>query len=234
MVHRDPETGQFRAHDDDRALSYTDHEFVNVRLNLIHDGSTNDRAGTEYKVEDDVLGLDNDELAQLSFLAAALDVTYEGFDEGSGDVTRGTSQVNVEIGANLSSSEYLSQAEVNTGVQETDTDSSVNSFATRATDEPGLWAALLASANGGFKDYDPDGSYSGGSTTGSDRMRRLYPEETMGGPYIDSTDDITIGVYNDKTDQDSATRIQVYAQMAFVIYEYDQRRAEFGPVPGGT
>lgn len=217
-----------------RPLTYTDHEFVNVRIRTRHAGSEDDNAGTEYKIEDDVLGLDNDELAQLSFLTAVLDVAYEGFQEEAGDVTRGAETMHAEIGANMSSGEFLSQAQQNAGIEETDADNSVDPFNLRATDEPGLWAALVASAHSGYKDYDPDGSYSGGSTTGSDRMRRLYPEETMGGPFIDSTDDITIGLYGDKTDTESVLRTTVYAQMAFVIYEYDQRRAEFGPVPGGT
>jgi hypothetical protein len=235
-LYRDPETGQFLAVDDDQPveLNYSDHEFLNLRIVASNTDEQDANNGTEYQVESDVLDLENDELAMLSWLNASLSLVFEGFDEDVGAVTRGGAFANVEIGANLSSEEFLSQAETNAGVEETDSEQNVSSFALRATDEPGLWAHLNATASSGYKDSDADGTFSGNSSVDNDRMRRVFREETAGGPYIDATDDVNIGLYVDKQDATSNFRSVIYAQMAFVIFEYENRRAEFAPYDPGT
>lgn len=236
MVHRDPETGQFLAHPDDDEpveITYSDHEFLNFRIVTVTRGSPDASVGTQYQIESDVLDLENDELAMLSWLSASLSVSYASFPEQGGEETRGGSYVNVAIGANLAGSEYLSQVTTTEGIQETDSEGGVV-FAGTASDEPGFWAHLNAAAMSGYKDADADGSYSGGANTDNDRMRRVFREETMGGPYIDATDDVNIGVFVDKNGTETPLNSVIYGQMAFVVFEYENRRAEFAPYDPGA
>jgi hypothetical protein len=234
LPHRDPETGQFLAHGDDEAidLNYADHEFLNFRIATLTEGSDGGDFGTEYQIESDVLDLENDELAMLTWVNASLSVSFNEFPQVA--TTRGGAYVNVEIGANLSGNEYLSQASVNSGINETDAETPVNSYALQASDEPGLWAALNAGAQSAFKESDADGNFSGGADAGHDRMRRVYSEETSGGPYIDATDDVNIGIYVNKFGTETPIQTVVYGEMAFVVMEYENRRAEFAPYDPGA
>jgi hypothetical protein len=238
MVHRDPETGQFLAHADDEPveLTYADHEFLNFRIATITgtgSGTANETVSTEYAIEDDVLDLENDELAMLSWMNASLSAFHRQFPESSGDVTRGGGIVNVEIGANLSGSEYLSQSPQNTGVQIIENDSESIQLSLDADDDPGLWGALNVTVQSGFKDTDADGTFSGNAVSDNDRLRRVFSEETSGGPYIDSTDDVSVGIYVDKEGDITDLRSTVYGQMAFLVFEYENRRAEFAPYDPG-
>jgi hypothetical protein len=103
---------------------------------------------------------------------------------------------------------------------------------THANDEPGTWGVLHAGVNTQFAD-DASGT-GGGSFLGNDRIRRVFREETSGGPYIDSTDDITVGVSLARANTDSPISIEIVAQMAFVVFEYETRRAEFAPYDPGA
>jgi hypothetical protein len=228
LPHRDPDTGQFAAHDDPVDANYSDFEFVNYRISTRVLGGINAEIGTEYQIETDVLDLENDELAMLTYLNASLSIGFEGPPEEQ--ETRGGAGVNVEIGANLADSEFLSLATENSGIQEVDSETEVNSFAQRATDEAGYWAHLSATANSAFKDNDAAGDpYSGGASVDNDRMRRIYGEETVNGPYIDQTDDISISQYVDRYDVTTPLRTFIFGQMAFLVFEYENRRAEFAP-----
>jgi len=239
MVHRDPETGQFLEHEDADEpldLNYSDHEILNYRLVTVTGGGSttaNTNSEAEYQIESDVLDLENDELAMLSWLDTSMSLVYEDYPELGGEITRGGAYVNAEIGANLAGSEYLSTPAANRGVETIEEDDVVGSIALGANDEPGLWAHLNASASSGFKDADADGSYSGNSTVDNDRMRRVFDEETGSGPHIDATDDISIGIFVDRQGTVANLRSAVYGQMAFVIYEYENRRAEFAPYDPG-
>jgi len=226
MPHRDPETGQFLSHDDEPLdLTYSDHEFVNFRLLVSSSGDDNAVDFTEYKVEDDVLGLDNDELGMLSYLAADVGVTCTSYDVGG--TTRGGANANVEIGSNLAGSEYLGESNTDRGMEQTRDDADVLAV-TRANDEAGLWSILSAGIDTAFKD---DGTaIGGGGDFGEDRQRRVFGEETQGGPYIDSTDDITVGVRLSRGDTNARINVNVVCQMAFVVFEYDNRRAQFAPM----
>lgn len=236
-MHRDPETGQFMSHDDEPVdLNYSDHEILNFRVASIFGTSTGtpqENIGVEIAVEDDVLDLENDELAMLTWIDSSMSLGFEQFGEFGGEVTRGGAIANAEIGANLADSEYLSQAETSSGMQIVDDDDEANIYGLRADDEPGLWTHLNATASSGFKDADADGNYSGNSTVDNDRMRRVYAEETGGGPYIDAQDDVTIGLYVDKIGTVADLRVTVYGQMSFLIFEYENRRAEFAPYDPG-
>lgn len=234
MVHRDPETGQFLSHDDDPVeLTYTDHEFVNFRLGLVNGAGDDSNLGTEYQIESDVLDLENDELAMLTWLNTSMAVYTSNFVEDN--ATRGGVSITSEIGANLADSEFLNLAQTNSGIQTVDDEGNVNAFAQKATDEPGLWAHLNCSLQQPFQDTDAaDQAYSGGASIVNDRMRRVYGEETGEGPYIDATDDINISVFIDKTNADGRVRTFIYGQMAFVVHEYEHRRAEFAPYDPGT
>jgi len=235
MVHRDPETGQFLSHDDEPVdLNYADHEFLATRIELrTGEGGQNSDRGVEYQIESDVLDLENDELGMLSWLNASLSVTPEGFPETGGETTKGSAQIQTEIGANLSGNEYLAQADANRGVEETDSEGGVAVVKTVADNDPGLWAHLNAACVSGYKDADADGVFAGQGMTDNDRMRRVFSEETSGGPYIDATDDVNVGVYIQKDDFETSVRIVAYAQMAFVVFEYENRRAEFAPYDPG-
>jgi len=236
-MHRDPETGQFMSHDDEPVdLNYSDHEFLNFRIVASNTGSQDSNLGTEYQIDSDVLDLENDELGMLTWLNASLSLVFEGFPESAGDVTRGGAFANVAIGANMVDSEFLAQTNRNYGITETDQEDNVSSFGLQANDEPGMWAHLNASAMSGYKDSDADGTFSGGSSVDNDRMRRVFAEETVGGPYIDSTDDVNVSIFVDKQDTNANFRTIIYCQMAFVVFEYENRRAEFAPYdpgPGG-
>lgn len=219
-----------------RDLTYADHEFVNLRLEA---QLTDDSAPVvesqfvRYEVEDTVLNLDNDELAMLSFLDASISVSVSGFSQDAD--TNGTGAVTGEIGANLSEADYLGRDVDTESVTVVESADNAANAAAVANDEPGIWSVVNAITAGGFKDLSGDGGYySGGSSTGHDSQRRELYAETMSGPYIDSTDDINAQMYLRKDSMGAEVRGQLTAQMAFVIFEYDQRRAEFGPVPGGT
>lgn len=222
------------AHDDDEPidLNYADHEIINFRIATVTgtgSGTANENVGTEYALEDDVLDLENDELAMLSWMNVSASGFYHKFPELGGEITRGGAVINVEIGANLADSEYLSQTETDSGVQIIDEDSESVPVSLDADDEPGLWGALNLGVQSGFKDADADGSYAGNSVADNDRLRRVFQDETRGGPYIDRTDDVTIGIYVDKDGSIGDLRTTVYGQMAFVVFEYENRRAEFAP-----
>jgi len=233
-MHRDPQTGQFVSHDDEPVdLNYSDHEFVNFRLYNSFGQNESANRGIEFQIETDVLDLENDELGMLTWLSATLTVDIPRFPELGGDVTRGAANVNVEIGANLSGNELLAQADTPSGIEQTDNEPNVDTFADIAHDDPGLWAHLNASAQSGFKDTDPDGSFSGNSVPDNDRVRRVFSEETSGGPYIDSTDDINVGIYMNKLGVEGDVRTFVYGQMAFLVFEYEHRRQEFAPYDPG-
>jgi len=222
------------SHDDEPVdLNYSDHEFVNLRIYNSFEQPERDNRGVEYQVETDVLDLENDELGMLTWLNASMAIDIPRFPEFGGDVTRGSVNANAEIGANLSGNELLSQADTASGIQQTDNEADVNTFADVANDEPGLWAHLNASAQGGFKDRDADGAYSGNAVCDNDRIRRVFAEETTGGPYIDSTDDINVGVYTNKFGIQEQVRTFVYVQMAFLVFEYEHRRQEFAPYDPG-
>jgi hypothetical protein len=235
MVHRDPETGQFLAHDDEPVdLNYSDHEFITAFLDIrTAEGSGDADRGVEYQVESDVLDLENDELGMLSWMNSSMSVSPEGFPEQGGEVTKGSLRATAEIGANLSGNEYLSQADVNAGIQPIDEEAGLSGRRLQARDDPGIWTHLNACCVSGYKDADADGVYSGQGMTDNDRMRRVFSEETMGGPYIDATDDVNIGLYTEKEEFETNCRIMIYTQMSFVVFEYENRRAEFAPYDPG-
>jgi len=233
MVHRDPETGQFMSHDDTPLdLNYTDHEFINFYLTLADNGGPSSEVGTEFKIEDDVLGLENDELGMLSWMTATMSVGFTEFEEVN--ETRGGAQVSAEIGANLADEEFLGLAESDEGVNVMDQPTQIATGALQANDEPGLWAALTAGAQSPFKAEDVDGDdFSGGGDFNTTRQTRHYYDETGEGPYIDSTDDINVGILTEKDRAESELRVQLLGQMSFLVYEYENRRAEFAPYDPG-
>lgn len=236
MVHRDPETGQFLAHEDADEpldLTYSDHEFLNFHVAVEDDGGEASETEVTYQIESDVLDLENDELGMLSWLNCSMSLVYEQFPESGGETTRGGAYAIAEIGANLAGNEYLGASQPGSGVQIVDDDGDATSFQLNASDDPGIWAHLNASAMSGFKDADADGSYSGGGSPDNDRIRRAFYEETSGGPYIDATDDVNVGVFFDKAGTQAGLRASVYGQMAFVVFEYENRRAEFAPYDPG-
>jgi len=216
-------------------LTYADHEFVNFRVSprLADSSGSEENVRVQYEIDDSVLGLDNDELAMLSWVDASLSAAVSGFSQDQD--SNGSVQVVGEIGANLSGAEYVAQPAETDDVTIIQNNSDADLVSRIANDEPGLWSVTNATITGGFKDLSGDGGYySGGGNSMGDRQRREYYAETMSGPYIDSTDNINSSVYIQKDSVGAEVRAQLTAQMSFVIFEYDQRRAEFGPVPGGA
>jgi len=234
MVHRDPETGRFLSHDDDEPveLTYADHEFANFRVGYQNQsGGPDGSPRTEFFLENDVLDLENDELGMLAWLSASLCVGFADFAEDN--ATKGGAHVGAEIGANLAGSEYLYDKDSpDYGVQVTSNTGSVNFSDLKASDEPGLWAILNAGASSPFDQATSD-SDTGNGEYNIDRMRRVYYEETGGGPYIDSTDDISIGITEDRSETQAEIDVELTGQMAFVVFEYENRRAEFAPYDPG-
>jgi len=212
-----------------RPLNYADHEFVNAKFTVTDADDPGDREFVEFQVEDDVLGLDNDELGMLAYMTASLR-SFSTFDSAFSEEA-GSVSAEAVIGSNLAGSEYLNESGDFTGTQivaETDGVAAVG----KANDEPGMWAALQTAHSPAF--VDAPNQAGGGGGSGRDRLTRHFYDETMEGPYLDSTDDITVGISISRNrSEDNATAI-CFIEMAFVIFEYDQRRAEFGPVPGGT
>jgi len=233
-MHRDPRTGQFVSHDDDEPLelTYADHEFVNFYLTFQDEGGPDTVIGTEFKIEDDVLDLENDELGMLSWISTALTVGHTDFDEQA--ETKGGSLVSVEVGSNLADEEFLGLATGNEGVNVTDNNPNSNIGSVQAGDEAGLWTVMTAGSQSPFKQEDVDGDdYSGGGDFENDRQTRHYYDETGEGPYIDSTDDINVGVLVERDSSTADLRVQIVGQMAFLVYEYENRRAEFAPYDPG-
>jgi len=237
-VYRDPETGQFVAMDDDEPveLTYADHEFVNFRLTPTFRKSTGPQVeeGVEYAIEDDVLDLENDELGMLAWMNASMSAYVSDFDEE--DTTKGGATVLGEIGSNLAGQEFLSQADAPRGVQVVSDNKTVGSGGNVASDEAGMWGMLNLAIVSGYNNAatsEEGGPYDGNSVPDNDRFRRVFQEETIGGPYIDSTDDITVGLYVDKDNSRTIVEVELVAQLAFVVFEYEHRRAEFAPYDPG-
>lgn len=230
QVYRDPETGQFVAVDDDEPveLTYADHDFVNADLELIDTGAPGDEKFAVLHVEDDVLDLENDELGMLAWMTARL-TAFSDFDEENGEEA-GAVDAEAIIGSNLAGSEFLNQPGNDGGVQTVS--ETENAFADGvANDDPGVWAILHGALSPVFVS-SADGAAGGGSV-GRDRLTRHYYDETMGGPYIDSTDDITAGISVLRRRAEEAVAVEVKMQMAFVVFEYEHRRAEFAPYDPG-
>ena len=214
------------AHDEPTDVNYGDFEFVNFRIGLQSEAPPDSTREEEYQIDTDVLDLENDELAMLTFLETSMSSHFGTTDENQ--EAGGGASVNVEIGANLAGSEFLGQGE-DRGMSRIDTSSAINAFDLSAADEPGLWAVLNTAVTSHFEKSTADGTYGGQGNGDNDRMRRVYTEETMGGPYIDSTDDISVNVLIERRDSNSPLRAFIYGQMAFLIYEYENRRQEFAP-----
>lgn len=232
MPHRDPETGQFLAHGDDDEpveLVYADHEFVNFRLLATDTNGDSTFNQVEYKIEDDVLDLENDELGMLGWMTAA--ATLSASEVEPSELSLGGARSIVEIGSNLAGDEFLGEANVDRGVEVID-DAGGVFHSTRANDEPGLWAVLNPTITTQSAD-DASGTGSGASI-GHDRLTRYYYEETGGGPYIDSTDDINVGIRLSRGRTETAIDTRVVGQMAFVVFEYENRRQEFAPFDPGA
>jgi len=234
-MHRDPETGQFMSHDDEPVdINYSDHEFLNFAIELdVDEAPSTDIDLLEYQIESDVLDLENDELGMITALSAVMTVRPGRFGEFGGDVTRGSLGVIAEIGANLSGNEYLAHAELDQGVQEVSGADNTEAGRLNASDDPGIWAALTAAAVSGYKDTDPDGNFSGQGNTDNDRMRRVFSEETSGGPYIDSTDDVNVGFRLNRRGTQSPFVVVIYGKMSLLVFEYEHRRQEFAPYDPG-
>lgn len=225
MVHRDPETGQFLSHDDEPIdLTYADHEFVNLKFRHESDQGEGTNTVSVYQVDSDVLDLENDELGMLTWMTASVVAATTGFQ--AGDTTRGGALVTAEVGSNLAGDEFLGKDfDTDGGTKLSEQPASIEVL--EANDEAGLWAVLNTAVSAPFKD-DGQATAGGGDQNG-DRLRRPFMEETNGGPYIDSTDDITVGVRVDKEDANLSVYADIVAQMSFAVFEYDNRRAEFAP-----
>ena len=238
-VYRDPETGQFVAVDDDEPveLTYADHEFLNVRLTPTfgRDGTDEDsERGAQWQVDQEVLDLENDELAMLAWMNASMSAYVSAFNEES--TTKGGATVLGEIGSNLAGDEFLSQADVAAGVQQIESDAGVFAGGNVANDEPGIWGVLNLAVISGYNNAataDEGGPYDGNSVPDNDRLRREFYSETRGGPYIDATDDVNLAIYVDKDNANARIEVELAAQMAFVVFEYEHRRAEFAPYDPG-
>jgi len=231
-MHRDPETGQFVADDGEEIdLVYTDHEFVNLSVRVEHvDDPTSNRT-VEVEVDDSVLALENDELAELGWMTARLAAMGEFTDPSVDSAEAGDAAVRATVGSNLSGAEYLHSNASTTGVNEVSADNGIASVGS-ANDDPGVWAKLGCFC--GSNVIPPDNG-AAGAVNGGDRLVRRYHEETMGGPYIDASDDITAGISVEKERNEENIDVLLQAQMAFIIYEYEHRRAEFAPYgPGPT
>jgi len=235
MVHRDPETGQFVSHDGENLdLNYADHEFVNARIvPRIPDSSPQGAVRQlTFEIEDTVLNLDNDELGMLSWMNASMASAVSGFSQDQD--SNGSAQCIAEIGANLSDADYLAQPETTQRVTTLSARGATEARAAVANDEPGLWGVLNTAVNGGYKDLSGDGGYySANSVPSEDRIRREFYAETMNGPYIDSTDSINVGFHVNRDSMGAELLTEICMQMSFIIFEYDQVRSQFGPVPGG-
>ena len=229
MVHRDPETGQFLAHDDDEPLelTYADHEFVNFGVGAVDTDGPGESEFVEFHIDDEVLDLENDELGMLTWMTGRLTVAAE-FDPDGEDA--GYSIAEAVIGSNLAGSEYLNSPGSDGGVQViSETDGTFGSGV--ANDEAGCWAVLSAVTNPAFLVGGTGAA--GGAALNGDRLVRVYEEETRGGPYIDATDDITIGISISTTRSEDNVRAKVNGQMSFLVFEYETRRAEFAPYDPG-
>jgi hypothetical protein len=232
MVHRDPETGQFMTHDDEEIdLVYTDHEFLNFNVIVVENGDPGTRRTVELQVENDVLDLENDELGELGWMTARLTAIGEFQDDSAGAAEAGDTVVQATVGSNLSGTEYLHTTDSRSGVEEQRSDDGILGVGS-ANDDPGIWAQLSCTA--ASQTFAPDQSAAGG-LNGDDRLVRRFHQETMGGPYIDASDDVSVGVSVNKERNEEDIQVNVQGQMAFIVYEYEHRRAEFAPYgPGPT
>lgn len=206
-------------------LTYADHEFVNFRLEAVDQADDNDRVFQEFKIEDDVLDLENDELGMLSWLRAGVSLSATAADPS--ELSLGGAETVVEIGSNLSGNEYLGENNNDRGVEVVRDSSSVFNIV-RANDEPGLWALMNPSIT--TQSADDSSGTGTGADLGEDRMTRRFYQETGEGPYIDSTDDITVGILCQRGRTETAITTRVVCEMSFVVFEYENRRQQFAPL----
>jgi len=232
MVHRDPETGEFVSSDDQAIdLVYTDHEIVNFNFTFVESAETEGFRTIEAEVDDSVLGLQNDELGELGWMTARL-TAQGGFEDPSArSAEAGFIGVDATVGSNLSGAEFLHSAESDTGANVISSDDGIGGTGS-ANDEPGIWSQLSVTC--GSPIVPPDSGAAGGMN-GRDRLVRRFHQETMGGPYVDASDDITVAATVDRNRNEEKIFVVLEGQMAFIVYEYEHRRAEFAPYgPGPT
>jgi hypothetical protein len=230
MVHRDPETGRFLAHEDDDEpvdVHYSDHEFLTFRATAEAVQSGDNRQNIEFQVDSDTLDLENDELGMLAWMTARLTLVTQFSGEGQ---QAGKVQAEASVGSNLSGAEYLHQKQNEIGASVVSEDDAIGGNAS-ANDDPGVWAYLATTDAPAFQDLNAGAA--GGEANGRDRMTRRFHQETMGGPYIDATDDVSAGISIEKVRSNEAAEATVVTQMAFLIFEYENRRAEFAPYDPG-
>lgn len=212
---------------DTGGFSYSDHE-VQWILNDYQFKDAAD-AGPDTSLEDEAQfnvterGLDNDELAELVYLRADLDL---GVDSVGDQTTRNFFEVVTGWGANLSGSEYVS---TDNDFEQFDVDDSgTNDFQrnSRTTDEAGQWIAESLRATIGFR--DTGNSVGANSTTDRVQVTMDFRDLFGSGPFLDSTDDLTNRIFMNVDNAIDGARLDQRLMLVYDVQTVEGGRAAFG------
>lgn len=212
---------------DSGGVTYSDHEIQWIRNDMEFLDSAD--SGPDTAVTDvaefpvTARGLDNDELAELVYLRASIDL---GINSVGDQTTRNAFEVLSDWGANLSGSEF-SGADPdleNFDVDDSGTDDFRRFF--DSSDEVGQWISEAMRAGIGFR--DTANSVGANETTDRVQVEIDFRDIFGSGPFLDSTDDITNRIaFIARNAIDSATLDQRLV-LGYNVQTVEGTRAAFG------
>lgn len=222
MVHRDPETGQFRAGDGGEQLSYADFEVQNFVKDIqgTLGGATASTAQRDDFEAAGPGGLDHNEVAELvtMYRHHAVEIKSTG-GTGADATSPGSWNSSYSLGVNMEDEEDITSDDIirSAGVTFHQTD--------RANQ---LDASYLA----GHVPYQDVASSSGGGGSGANHAARFvnFRHNYGRGPVIDSNDDLTIRMDVEKTAAGADTVVEgrTYGQLTWLIHEVPTARRQLG------
>lgn len=168
-------------------------------------------------------GLDNDELAELVYMRADIQLGLESVGD---QTTRNVFKALTDFGANLSGTEFQAN---NPSRENFDVDSSgTNDFSRffKNTDEAGQFYSEALSVNIGHR--DTGNSVAAGPAIDRVQVELDYRDVFGGGPFLDSTDDLTARVLMDVENAIDACELRQRIMLAWDVQTIEGGRASFG------
>lgn len=214
---------------DTGGTEYADHEVQVIGANPTANGGSPESVQVEVPQElyDPVSerGIDSDELAELVAMYRSAHL-YVPQDENTGQSREGAGLAEFNLGINLSGkSELPTDGFTNapTSSEETIENGNLRRF---NTNEPGALDHSTISVTPGFTGDTGASSSSGSAGVNVERFIN-FREEFGSGPYVDRTDDLTIGAEIQKFDMVSGLDLEVRYTLYWNVEEMPEGRASF-------
>lgn len=212
---------------DSGGMTYSDHEVQWIRNSMTFRDAAD--SGPDTNVTDEAQfnvterGLDNDELAELVYLRADISLAINSVGD---QTTANAFNAFTDWGANLAGTENLltDDSKEFFDVDDSGTDDFVREE--RVTDEAGEFVSEILRATIGHR--DTANSVAGGADNDRVQVEIDFRDVYGGGPFLDSTDDITNRVFFDVNNAiDSATLDQILT-LGWRVETVEGGRAAFG------